>query len=305
MAIPESTLNGWTTQGAVSNSKRTYRSIENALENPRYGLGEFEYEYKSHLQGSYANHTNTWGGSDVDIVVKLTEPFVGDTSDLKPAEQERYDTKYSDSDYGFDDFHHTVCKAMTRRYKRRNVERGDKAIKIKSNDETNLPIDADVVACLAYRKYNSFDEDGTEDWTEGMYFLTQAEGRSIINYSKEHRKNGSIKNDHSNERYKPTIRMFKKARDHMVKRRIISKYTTSSYFIEGLLYNVPHGRFDESNLQDSYENVLEYLESNNINDFIEQSRQYDLCVDGDPGRWTVANAKATIRGFRTLWEDDW
>ena len=304
MAIPETTLDGWTTQGAVSNSRRTYQSIKNAINNDQYGLGDFDHCYRTHLQGSYANHTNNWGSNDVDVVVKLTEPFEENLDDLDADEKERFWSKYSEVDYTYSQFYDTVHGALKNYFGRENVEKGSKAIKVKANDETSLVIDADVVACIEYRNYNRFDDDGTEDWTEGMWFKTQnLISRTIVNYSEEHRRNGSIKNDHTDKNYKPTVRMFKKARNHMESRGYLSEDIATSYFIEGLLYNVPHGRFKELKLTDQYRSILEYLESNDVEDFIEQSQQYDLCVDAEPDRWNVAYANATIGGYRQLWEE--
>lgn len=304
MAISENTLSGWTTKGSTTNSSRTYQTVQNAVDNERYGLGDFEHEYRTHLQGSYANHTNNWGSNDVDVVVKLTEPFEESLDDLNAAEKERFWNKYSEVDYTFGEFYDTVHSALKNYFGRENIEKGSKAIKVKANDNTSLPIDADVVPCVEYRKYEGFKEDGTEEFVEGMWFKTQSlVSRTIINYSEEHRKNGKIKNNRTSENYKPTIRMFKKARDHMESRGMVPEDTASSYFIEGLLFNVPNSRFKKSNLMERYTSILEYLEENDVEDFIEQSRQYELCVDDDPDRWTLADANATIEGFRDLWEE--
>lgn len=303
MTIPESTLEGWTTQGAVSNSRRTYQTVKNAVNNERYGLGDFEHEYRIHLQGSYANSTNVWGSNDVDVVVKLTNPFQENLDDLTDAERQRFWDSYVDVDYTFQEFYDIVHRSLKNYFDSRNIEKGSKAIKVKSNDETNIPIDADVVPCVEYRNYNSFDKDGTEDYIEGMYFKTQEIiSSTIINYSEEHRQNGSIKNDSTDGNYKPTIRMFKKARDHMENRGILNEETVTSYFIEGLLFNVSNSRFKESNLEDRYKSILEYLENNNVEDFVEQSKQYELCVDHEPERWNIGDAEATIQGYRDLWE---
>lgn len=304
MAIPEDTLSGWTTQGATTNSSRTYQTVQNAINNERYGLGDFEHEHRIHLQGSYANDTNNWGSNDVDIVVKLTKPFEECLDGLDESGKENFWDKYTDVDYTFDEFYKTVHRAIRNYFGQENIEKGNKAIKIKANEDTNLPIAADVVPCVEYRKYKSFDDDGTEHFIEGMWFKTQSLfSRTIINYSEEHRQNGHTKNEQTNENYKPTIRMFKKARDHMENRGIVSEDTATSYFIEGLLFNVPNSRFKKSNLTERYIAILEYLEENDVEDFIEQSRQYDLCVDDDPDRWTTSDANDTIRGYRDLWEE--
>ncbi|WP_254810621.1 nucleotidyltransferase domain-containing protein [Natronosalvus amylolyticus] len=304
MTIPEGTLEGWTTQGAVTNSKRTYQSVQNAVNNERYGLGDFEHNYRIHLQGSYANHTNLWGSNDVDVVVKLTKPFEEDLSGLSLGEKQRFWDQYSESDYTFQEFYQTVLAALKNYFGIGNVDPGSKAIKVKSNDETNIPVDADVVACVEYRNYNAFPENGEENWTEGMYFKTQQLiSKTIINYSEEHRRNGSQKNGNTNMNYKPTIRMFKKARDHAISRDYIGSNAVSSYYIEGLLFNIANSKFKMTSLQDRYLSVVEYLEASDVTEFEEQSKQYDLCVDHESERWNVSDAEDTIWAFRELWEE--
>lgn len=112
MGILERTLSGWTTKGSTTNSSRTYQTVQNAVNNDRYGLGNFEHDYRTHLQGSYANHTNNWGSNDVDVVVKLTKPFEECLDGLDAIEKERYWESYSESNYTFSEFYDTVHSAL-------------------------------------------------------------------------------------------------------------------------------------------------------------------------------------------------
>jgi len=303
MPIPESQLDTWTNQGATSSASSAYSSIQNALDNPRYGLAEFDHTYETHLQGSYRNHTNIYGDSDVDVVVKLTMPFQEDLSELSQTESERFWDIYHDIDYDFWDFHSTVSKALKRYYGYSNVEQGDKALKVKATDDTPLSIDADVVACAEYRRYHAIDSEGSEDYTAGMFFRTQSTGRAIVNYSKEHYQNGVDKNDATDGNYKPTIRLSKNVRNRLTEDRIISGGTAPSYFVENLLYNVPNRHFDTSDLQEQYEDILEYLEDANLDSFEEQCQMYPLFDATDPDRWNIDQAQQFIEGLREIWGD--
>lgn len=303
MPIPEHQLDTWTNQGATESAKRAYRSIENALNNPRYGLEEFDHTYETHLQGSYRNHTNIYGDSDVDVVVKLSMPFYEDLTELSSTEADRFWNTYVDINYGFWDFYSTVFNALNRYYGNANIEQGDKAMKVKANDDTPLSIDADVVACAEYRRYHSFSANGDEDYTSGMFFETQTTGRPIVNYSKEHFRNGAAKNDATDGNYKASIRMFKHVRNQLQVRRLIGENTASSYFVENLLYNVPNWRFTTSDLQERYEQILEYLEDTSLENFEEQCQMYPLFNDSDPDRWNIGDARLFIEGLRTIWED--
>lgn len=304
MAISDTTLSTWTNQGATENSRRAYRSIEIALKNERYGLesDKFDHSYDIHLQGSYANHTNIYGNSDVDVVVRITMPFEEDLSELDNDAQERFWNEYTDIDYEFSDFHRIVQSCLKNHYNFGNVEVGDKAIKVESGEDNILPIDADVVPCADYRYYEKFDKNGNEDYITGMYFETQTSGRPIVNFSKLHRENGSQKNKETNKRYKPTIRMFKKANENMIDMGIIGDDISTSYYIEGLLYNVPNKIIDQSDLSSRYVDTVEFLEDADVSRFPEQSEMYPLCDDSRPDRWDIDKATTTVDGFRTLWE---
>lgn len=64
----------------------------------------------------------------------------------------------------FWDFYSTVADALNRYYGRANIEQGDKAMKVRANDDTPLSIDADVVACAEFRQYHSFNADGEDNY---------------------------------------------------------------------------------------------------------------------------------------------
>ena len=92
MAIPEAQLDIWTALGSVPQSSATYESIKNVLHaqsSPYYkkiGASGFE----TFLQGSYRNHTNVFGDSDVDIVILQTSSFYYNLDALSPQEQAEF-----------------------------------------------------------------------------------------------------------------------------------------------------------------------------------------------------------------------
>ena len=68
MPIPESQLKTWSNQGATEGSVKSYASIKAALDAYEWPEGMRPEVY---LQGSYPNHTNTRGNSDVDVVAEM------------------------------------------------------------------------------------------------------------------------------------------------------------------------------------------------------------------------------------------
>jgi tRNA nucleotidyltransferase (CCA-adding enzyme) len=85
MGIPESQLQTWSHQGAVTTAKTTHESIRNALAANTSPIRDKSYEV--YLQGSYKNTTNIRGDSDVDVVAQLNSTFQDDLSALPLAQE--------------------------------------------------------------------------------------------------------------------------------------------------------------------------------------------------------------------------
>ena len=79
MAIPESQLETWSHQGAITTAKATADSIKNALNS--YINRPDGVEFEIYLQGSYKNDTNIRGDSDVDVVAQLNSTFYNNLSE--------------------------------------------------------------------------------------------------------------------------------------------------------------------------------------------------------------------------------
>src|SRR5262249_37556194 len=65
----------------------------------------------------------------------------------------------------------------------------------------------------------------------------------IVNYPKRHLENGQAKQQASREWFKPTVRVFKNARTYLIDHGRLADGSAPSYFLQGLLYNVPNDRF--------------------------------------------------------------
>ena len=233
MAIPETQLETWSHQGAITGSQRTYGSIQAAL---------YAHNWTSrmrlpsvYLQGSYPNHTNIRGDSDVDVVAETNQVFYSNVSAVQlrsagwPAAQ-----------FTWEEFRADVLRALTTCFGTALVSQGNKCINV--GGEGNR-LNADVVPCFEYKRFSA----QLTSHTSGITFWTQS-GTQIINYPKQHRNNGSHKNSLCNGNYKPVIRMFKNARN-----RAGSEFP--SYFLECLLYNVPTADYTGS-YQTQFHNVL-------------------------------------------------
>jgi hypothetical protein len=233
MAIPESQLETWSHQGSVTQSSATYNSIRNVLK--AVGSPYSDKPYSVFLQGSYGNDTNIYAESDVDIVIKLDGCWQSDLEALTPEDKEAYKKAHVDATYTHVHLKRDVLKVLTDAYGA-EVQAGAKAIAIAAQGGRRK---ADVISAIQFRRYYKF--------------------KGIANYPKQHSMNLTRKHQGSNNRLKPMIRVLKNIRSKLVDDGSIKGGVAPSYYLEGLLYNVPSDKFVTS-LQDSFVNAIDWIQ---------------------------------------------
>ena len=299
MPIPESQLQTWSNQGVTVSSAYTYKAIRSALEDSGHLSGR---DIDIYLQGSYANHTNIRGDSDVDIVAELQSSHYYNTDRLPDYQRQAYDRDHSSTDYGWDDFRQDVVRALSERFGSDVDASASRCVKVKGRS-SRLP--ADVVVALEYRVYTRYVSLEDHHYISGIRFKDLSTAEWIINFPKLHRKNGSAKNDHSRTRnnYKPTIRMFKNARTRLVDARTISKEIAPSYFVECLLYNVPDQLFIGT-FQERYCGILSWIQAKFqmyvAQGFTCQNEQSSL-FGKESTQWNVDDAVTLVNCLASLW----
>jgi len=248
--------------------------------------------HEVYLQGSYKNSTNIRGDSDVDIVVQLNSTFRSDTSALPLEEGTAYSLAFDDATYDWFAFRRDVLEALRNYYGSALVSEGNKAIKLAAGSG-RLP--GDIVVCIQYRRYLRFQSVYDSEYVEGMTFYVPSELRWVINYPKVHHDNGVDKNAQRSTTgwYKPTVRMFKNARNHS------DAGAAPSYFIECLLYNVPNAEFGTS-FWDTFCDVVNWLEAADLNKFVCQNRQQWL-FGATPEQWSIPDARLFVQAMMALW----
>ena len=221
MAIPESQLETWSHQGSTVGSAQTYNSIQTALANHPWpgNMGSPEV----YLQGSYRNHTNIRGDSDVDTVAETDRVFYHNLTTAQ-----LHQAGWGTGTFAWADFNNQVYAALVAYYGAHLVTQRNKCINVGGQGNR---LNADVVSCCEYKRFAA--DHGT--YVSGMTFFTQS-GVQVINYPKLHHDNGAQKNSSCNGAFKPLIRVFKNARN-----RAQSEFP--SYFLECLLYNVADSQY--------------------------------------------------------------
>lgn len=282
MAIPESQLETWANQGAITTAKSTADSIKNALNS--YTDWPDGIDFEVYLQGSYKNDTNIRGDGDVDVTAQLNSTFYSNLS-----EDQKNILSLTPASYSLPNFRADVLKILKDYYGQSQIIEGNKSIKIKAN---NGRLPADVVVCSQYRQYKTVN---SYDYTEGMCFWTTNDSRQVINFPKSHYDNGVSKHQNSNKWHKPVVRLFKNCRGS------ISGDTTPSYFLECMLYNIPNSNF-ETSYGDTFCNIVNWLNKNSLDNFVCQNGQLNLFGTSQE-QWNTSEAKTFINNLISLWNN--
>ena len=302
MPIPESQLDTWSNRGAQATAKKTHEHIQKTIANSEFITRKTVDTY---LQGSYRNTTNIYGNSDVDIVAENKATFFYNIDLLSQLERERFHAAIGDSTYSWSTYRTELINALRNAYGWNVDESAKRCVKIEGSSGR---LDADVVVAFPYRVYSRFNSVNDCKFEAGIRFQDQGSFEWIVNYPKQHYENGTSKNSLSKTQgnYKHTVRMFKNARQKLIRDGYISKDLAPSYFLECLLFNVPDycfiGTYREKFLQ-----VLKWLENqitdDALGDFECQNRQ-DKLFGFSFVQWREYKAKALVEQLRNLW-DGW
>lgn len=296
MPIPESQLETWSHQGSITQSCNTYNTIKSVLEASSTPYAD--KKFKVFLQGSYGNDTNIYAESDVDIVIRLDGCFQSDLSELNEGEKAAYESAFRDATYTYVDFKSDVFSVLSKQYGTA-VHAGDKAIAIDANGSRRK---SDVIVAIEFRRYFKFRSSSDSEYVEGICFWN-GKGERIANYPKQHSANLTTKHQNTSQRLKPMARVFKNMRSRMVDEGLIKAGIAPSYYIEGLLYNVPREKLTSS-YQDCVVNTLNwYRQDASKANLVCANEQYYLLRDGHHTCWTQANCDAFVEAAVTQWNN--
>ena len=293
MAIPEKQLDNWSYQGAVAGSRDTYGTIRTTLnhsDSPYY-LKDFEI----FLQGSYVNDTNIFSESDVDVVIQLKSIFQKDITLLSESEKHEFHSAFSNATYGFPEFKKDVLTHLVNRYGQ-EVKSGNKAITIPS---TICRRKADIIVAIEYRRYLMFTSPKRQSYIEGIHFYDN-NGEVIINYPKVHSANLTNKHRETDQWLKPIVRIFKNLRRRLQDKGKLSPGDAPSYYLEGLLYNVPSELF-RTNYATCVSNALNWLQAANKPILKCANEQYPLVGLGSHTSWEFHKCNKFLAAAIDAW----
>lgn len=293
MGIPESQLQTWSHQGAIAGSSSTYATVKQALESATTAYAS--RNYKVFLQGSYCNYTNIWSESDVDVVIRLDASFRSDLGSLPPAQKLIWSAAYADATYNHPEFKADVLKALQKAFPGA-VTPGAKAFTIAAFGNRRK---ADVIPALAYRRYYKFNGIYDQSYDEGICFWDKT-GTEIANYPLQHSLNLTKKHKSSGLRLKPTIRVLKNLRSRLIAEGLLLAGSAPSYYIEGLLYNVPDDKFSSS-ISETVVAAMNWILEADRTAFVTANEQYYLLREGHKTCWSTKDGEAFINAVVTCW----
>lgn len=251
MTISEDQLTTWAKQGPTAQFTATYDSLKTCLNDSNSPY--YPKDFSIFLQGSYKNDTNVYGDSDVDVVIRLNQTFYTDLSNLSEEDKKLWNAARSDADYTLDQFKKDVTGWLVKKYGN-DVQPGTKAIYIRDNGSRR---NADILVCCKHRRYTRFKSWNDQSYHEGISFFN-SNGVRIDNFPTQHSDNCTTKHQDSKNWFKPTARIYKNLRNAMIEKKLIVDGLAPSYFIEGLLWNVPLDRFGGTE-QQNFRDTLDWL----------------------------------------------
>lgn len=295
MAIPDSQLETWSHLGSVTQSAQTYdmiRKVLNDSTSPYYSK-----DFSIFLQGSYGNDTNVYRDSDVDVVIRLNQTYYADTNSLKPDAKTNYDKAFSPATYTYADFKADVIAWLQKKFGA-DVKLGKKAIFIKGSGNRR---DADVLVCAQHRRYRATSTGVDPNYDEGIVFWT-GDGIEIVNFPKQHSENCTTKHQNTNQRFKRMVRVYKNMRNRMIDDKYIADGVAPSYFIEGMLWNVPADKFVQS-YEDSFVNTFNWVLNADKTKLACANDLYWLVRDNSNVCWSTANFDAYLAAVKRYWNE--
>jgi hypothetical protein len=249
------------------------------------------------LQGSYKNDTNVYGDSDVDIVLCHTGAYYKDLSRLSPEDRRAYDAATGGGvTYAYEEFKRDATAYIMRLYN--NARAGKKALYVPGGNSGRR--NADVLIASRFRRYHEFKSWQNQRYDEGICFFPTG-GSRIENFPKLHSDNCTTKHQNTKSYFKPMVRIFKNMRNTMISKGLLADGVAPSYFIEGMLYNVPSDSFGGTYRQ-TWINCFNHIVTAKRDDLVCANYMHWLVRDNSPTSWPVANFNTFTSSLKKYWE---
>lgn len=233
------------------------------------------------------------------VVMRLDSVFYTDLNALSEGDKAAHNAACSDATYDFKAWKGDVVAQLAKKFSGK-VYPGNKAIFVKG--EGTRRDTTDVLACVELRKYLRFKSWSDSSYIGGICFWSNS-GQRIENYPHQHSENCTKKHQASNSWFKPTVRTLKNMRNRMVDNGYLAAGVAPSYFLEGMLYNVPVNNFGTTYV-DTMVNTLNWLISDaDRSKLVCANEQFYLLHPTSPVTWRAENMQTFLDAAGKFWRE--
>ena len=287
----DSLLAAWEPLADLAPGARTFEVVRTALlASPELGARNV----RVYLHGSRAGDTVTRVDEPVDVVIESgTSYLAGFTPHVSDLARQSIEGTLAAGSWDYWQFYREVEAALVAAFPG-SVRRGEHSLQLARDPEVSSPprvvpvqVPAEVIVALPYRHYS-----GLGGWTAGITYFTTGFDQ-VVQYPRLHRDNGALKDRETEGRYKATVRMAKQMRDYLQDVLALEPGRVPSYFLEGLLWNVPARRYMTDAPGPRMHEVVRYLEGAYLPAF-EQQHMIEALFGPAPSQWTTSDARLFI-----------
>ena len=151
--------------------------------------------------------------------------------------------------------------------------------------------------CALHRRFRNSSTGIDAQYDEGIIFWT-SNGTEIVNFPKQHSGNCSNKHQNTNQRFKRMVRVYKNMRNRMIDDHYIAEGVAPSYFLEGMLWNVPASHFGQG-YETSFVNTFNWVLNTDKTQLACANDKHWLVRDNANVCWSTANFNAYLAAARS------
>ncbi|WP_334455250.1 nucleotidyltransferase [Bradyrhizobium elkanii] len=289
MAISEAQLETWNKLGPTAQFTSTYEALRDVLNDSSSPYWPKSFEI--FLQGSYKNSTNVYGDSDVDVVIRLDSIFYTDLYFLSEEEKSVTILNVRRGTIASRNLKHRSFlgspKSMATTSNLATKQSSSKATAPAVETPTFLSAQS-YVATIASRVRATT----LRRWN--LLFLTQRHPDREL--PREARRELHDKAPGHAAMVQANCSHLQKSSQHDDQKKI-EDGLAPSYFIEGMLYNVPPTKFGGSE-QMNFKDVLNWLLSADRDKFVCANEQFKL-LGGAHVTWPAANCTQFLNAVKS------
>ena len=228
--------------------------------------------------------------------MRLSSIYYYDKSYLKLEEKTLFEASTGAATYSLQEFKKELIAWLSRTDNfGTSVVPGTKAVFINGSGNRR---DCDVLVAAEFRRYTAYTTT-SNSYHEGICFFLP-DGTRLENFPKQHLANCTAKQKVTNNWFKPTVRVFKNMRNRMIAKGALKEGLAPSYFLEGMLSNVPADKFG-STYQETFVNCFNWVVNTDQAKLTTASGLHWLVRDNVRTSWPSANFKAYTDAASKFW----